>query len=49
MTELLLFFYIQDRHGRDHVIGVEGLELVRQYPLRKGETTEVKLEKIKKL
>ena len=39
--------YIKDRAGRDQVIGLEGLELVKQMPLRIGETTIIKLEKIK--
>ena len=39
--------YIQDRAGRGQVIGLEGLELVKQLPLRIGEKTIIKLEKIK--
>lgn len=39
--------YIQDRMYRDQVIGLEGLKLVKQLPLRIGETTTIKLEKIK--
>lgn len=39
--------YIQDRMGRGQVIGLNGLELVKQMPLRIGETTVIKLEKIK--
>ena len=39
--------YIQDRVGRGQVIGLEGLELVKQLPLRIGEGTVIKLEKIK--
>lgn len=39
--------YIQDRLGRGQVIGLEGLELVKQLPLRIGEKTVIKLEKIK--
>lgn len=39
--------YIQDRMGRGQVIGLEGLKLVKQLPLRIGETTVIKLEKIK--
>lgn len=38
--------YCKDREGRDIVIGMSGLGLVRQYPLRKGESNEVYLEKI---
>lgn len=39
--------YIRDRVGRDQVIGLEGLQLVKQLPLRIGEKTVIKLEKIK--
>ena len=39
--------YIQDRVGRGQVIGLEGLKLVKQMPLRIGEKTVIKLEKIK--
>jgi len=39
--------YIQDRLGRGQVIGLEGLELVKQMPLRIGEKTVINLEKIK--
>lgn len=39
--------YIQDRLGRGQVIGLEGLGLVKQLPLRIGEKTVIKLEKIK--
>lgn len=39
--------YIQDRVGRGQVIGLEGLELVKQLPLRIGEKTAIKLEKLK--
>jgi len=41
--------YIQDRVGRGQVIGLEGLELVKQLPLRIGEKTVIKLEKIKEI
>jgi hypothetical protein len=41
--------YIQDRMGRGQVIGLEGLELVKQLPLRIGEKTVIKLEKIKEI
>ena len=41
--------YIQDRVGRGQVIGLEGLELVKQFPLRIGERTVIKLEKIKEI
>jgi len=39
--------YIRDRIGRGQVIGLEGLELVKQLPLRIGEKTIIKLEKLK--
>lgn len=39
--------YIQDRMGRGQVIGLDGLNLVKQMPLRIGEETTIKLEKIK--
>ena len=39
--------YIRDRMGRGQIIGLEGLELVKQLPLRIGETTVIKLEKLK--
>lgn len=39
--------YIRDRLGRGQVIGLGGLELVKQMPLRIGETKVIKLEKIK--
>ena len=39
--------YIRDRIGRGQVIGLEGLELVKQLPLRVGEKTIIKLEKLK--
>jgi len=39
--------YIQDRTKRGVVIGLEGLKLVKQFPLRKNETINVILEKIK--
>lgn len=39
--------YIRDRMGRGQIIGLEGLELVKQMPLRIGEKTTIKLEKIK--
>ena len=41
--------YIKDRIGRDQIIGLEGLELVKQLPLRIGEKTVIKLEKIKEI
>jgi hypothetical protein len=41
--------YIRDRMGRGQVIGLEGLELVKQLPLRIGEKTVIKLEKIKEI
>ena len=39
--------YIRDRMGRGQIIGLEGLELVKQLPLRIGEKTVIKLEKLK--
>ena len=39
--------YIQDRFKRGVVIGQEGLKLVKQFPLRKNETINIVLEKIK--
>lgn len=39
--------YIQDRSKRGVVIDIEGLELVKQFPLRKNETINIVLEKIK--
>jgi hypothetical protein len=39
--------YIRDRIGRGQIIGLEGLELVKQLPLRIGEKTTIKLEKLK--
>lgn len=39
--------YIQDRAKHGVVINTEGLELVKQFPLRKNETINIVLEKIK--
>jgi hypothetical protein len=39
--------YIRDRMCRGQVICLEGLELVKQMPLRIGEKTVINLEKIK--
>ena len=39
--------YIQDRAKRGVVIATAGLELVKQFPLRKNETINIILEKIK--
>ena len=39
--------YIQDRFKHGVVIGQEGLKLIKQFPLRKNETTDIVLEKIK--
>jgi hypothetical protein len=39
--------YIQDRAKRGVVIGPKGLKLVKQFPLRKNETINIVLEKIK--
>ena len=43
----LIISYIKDRMGRGVVIGLGGLKLVKQMPLRIGEKTVIKLEKIK--
>jgi hypothetical protein len=48
-NEHYVIAYIQDRVGRGQVIGLEGLELVKQMPLRIGEKTVIKLEKIKEI
>ena len=42
-----LLCYIQDRAKRGMVIGIEGIELVKQFPLRKNETINIVLKKIK--
>jgi len=42
-----ILFYIQDRAKHGVVIGPEGLKLVKQFPLRKNETIDILLEKIK--
>lgn len=42
-----ILFYIQDRAKRGVVIALEGLKLVKQFPLRKNETINIVLEKIK--
>ena len=39
--------YIKDIYGHDNVIAADGLELVKQFPLRKGEKTKIKLKKLK--
>jgi len=39
--------YIQDRAKHGVVIGPEGLKLVKQFPLRKNETINILLKKIK--
>lgn len=41
-----IVIYAKDRLGKDIVIDARGVKLVRQYPLRKGESIEVCLEKI---
>ena len=38
--------YCKDRLGNDIVIDANGFTLVRQYPLRKGESTVIPLERI---
>lgn len=40
-------FYIQDRAKRGVAISPKGLKLVKQFPLRKNETTNIFLKKIK--
>lgn len=42
-----ILFYIQDRAKRGVVIDPKGLKLVKQFPLRKNETINIVLEKIK--
>ena len=36
--------YCVDREGKDIIIDANGLKLVKQYPLRRGESTEIELE-----
>jgi len=38
--------YIVDRAFRDNIIGIDGLSLVKQFPLRNGEQTTITLEQI---
>ena len=38
--------YIRDREGKGAIIGLDGLKLDKQYPLRINETKQIKLEKI---
>ena len=38
--------HIRDRDFRDIVIGINGLKLIKQFPLRKDETTNVEIERI---
>ena len=38
--------YLCDRDGHDIIIGAQGLTLVRQYPLRKGESDTITLKKL---
>lgn len=46
-NQKVVLAYIRDRTRRDQVIGLEGLKLVKQLPLRIGEKTIIKLEKLK--
>ena len=43
----IIVCYIQDRAKHGVVIGPEGLKLVKQFPLRKNETINIVLKKIK--
>lgn len=38
--------YLCDRDGHDIIIGAEALRVVRQYPLRKGESDTITLKKL---
>ena len=38
-----IIIYAKDRINNDIVIDARGVKLVRQYPLRKGESTEIRL------
>ena len=38
--------YLCDRDGHDIIIGAQALELIRQYPLRKGESDTITLKKL---
>ena len=38
--------YLKDREHKDIVIGLSGLRLIKQFPLRKDETTNVEIERI---
>ena len=39
--------YIMDRDFKEAVIGIDGLKLFKQFPLRKEEKKEIKLDRIK--
>lgn len=41
-----LLVYVKDIQGQDAVIDAEGIKLIRQYPLRKGEKKLIKLDVI---
>lgn len=38
--------YLKDREHKDIVIGLSGLRLIKQFPLRENETTNVEIERI---
>lgn len=38
--------YLEDRHKNGIIIGAQALRVVRQYPLRKGESNVIQLKKI---
>ena len=43
----IIVLYLKDNLGRDSIIGHGGVALVKQLPLRIGEKTVIKLEKLK--
>ena len=40
-------FYIKDNENRESIIGGEGLKPFKVFPLRPGETNEIKINKLK--
>ena len=46
-TRNLILLYLKDRLNKDIVINSNGVELVKQYPLRKNENTTIFLKTIK--
>lgn len=42
-----LLLYIEDRNKQGCVISINGVELVKQLPLRKGESTKIVVSRIK--